>query len=592
MIKKLGFVAIMLLGSLSLSAETLEEAVQHALLANPEVLFSKAQALSATQALKGAKGAYLPTITTRAGIGRESSKSPTTESIDGGDAQTLTRREADIELIENLFAGGAIAAEVKRNQELLNAEEYKLLGVADDTALDVVENYLKVLKEGQLVNLARQNLAEHRRILGMIQERSTAGVGREAELQQAEGRLSLSEANVASAESDYREAVIGFEKVVGEAPLALSWPASMGETVIPRTLDASIQKALDLHPTLKSAYADVEEAKAQYKVAMGTKYPRLDAVLSASANKNLDGLEGDNNDALAMLRVSYDLYRGGADLAKQRETAYQVQEAYEVKNNTILEVEESTRLSWNSWKTAAQRLGLLRHYVAASNQTRSAYQEQFKIGQRTLLDLLDSQNEYYQANIDYTEGNYEEIFSRYRILNSMGVLVPYLKGRVPVTVFNDDLYASHENIQHAWLKVTPETIPKPDLSQTHPKKPLMTEKHSTVDKHQVAGVSQSAQTQVIVPAEWYVQVGVFKNHDEATKLAGDLLGKGMKAFATPYKGNSGMTAVYLGPYEYRGHALLAMKELKQNAHIEGQLVNMAASSGATSTNAAKSSTSA
>jgi adhesin transport system outer membrane protein len=64
--------------------------------------------------------------------------------------------------------------------------------------------------------------------------------------------------------------------------------------------------------------------------------------------------------------------------------------------------------------------------VKSSDTTRASYASQFDIGQRTLLDLLDSENEYFTARSTYANGKYIEIAARYRILNAMGQLLSNL----------------------------------------------------------------------------------------------------------------------------------------------------------------------
>jgi adhesin transport system outer membrane protein len=133
-----------------------------------------------------------------------------------------------------------------------------------------------------------------------------------------------------------------------------------------------------------------------------------------------------NNDAYAMLRLKYNLYNGGTDKARVAERRIQEMEASEIMNRTRRQVEESTRLSWNSLLTSSDRLPKLKAHADATEQTRDAYAKQFNIGQRTLLDLLDSENELYTARSNYIDGQYVELFARYRLLADMGKLVEAL----------------------------------------------------------------------------------------------------------------------------------------------------------------------
>jgi adhesin transport system outer membrane protein len=154
--------------------------------------------------------------------------------------------------------------------------------------------------------------------------------------------------------------------------------------------------------------------------------PRFDLQLGTDWNNHLDGVQYHDNDAYAMVRMQYNLYHGGADQARISETKLQTLEATGVFNRTKRQVEESTRLSWNALQTAIDRLPKLKEHADASERTRDAYAKQFSIGQRTLLDLLDSENELYTARNDYVDAQYVERFAGYRLMADMGRLLDTL----------------------------------------------------------------------------------------------------------------------------------------------------------------------
>jgi adhesin transport system outer membrane protein len=563
-----GFLLVGLALTFPLYADTLYEAVQHGILSNPEVLFNTARGLTAQQQVQRAKGAYLPTVDVTAGFGREYSLNPTTQAIDGPGARTLNRTESGVELRQNLFAGGGIANELKRNIYLCEAQHLKTQGVAEDLALDVVNRYLLVLLSEKLYRYAVTNYQVHRSVFSMIRERSDAGLTREAEMDQAVARLALAEANQISAEANLQEARINYAKVVGKWPSNLVWPRIPKNQELPRNLGQAIEKGLDNHPTVRSAYADIKEAKSQYEVALANFYPRVDLILGASQNRNLDGIPGQNNDRLAMIRMNYNVFRGGSDDAHVRETAYQVQEAYEVKNRALVDLKESIRLSWNAWITAGERIRPLREHVRASRETRGAYQEQFKVGKRTLLDLLDSQNEFYQSEIALVQGENDEAFARYRILNGMGRLVPYLRIKLPVNVANNDIFTSAQN--HILLNKAMDKVPYPDNSD-----------QGLLLAHPVRNINKTRLTPAVVnnntsppplvrPKLWFVSVGRFTTKAEAVALENHLRKLGFGTCIELLQ--NGCFNVIVGPYEYRGHAANAMERLKEVAHVPGILV--------------------
>ena len=562
--------AIILVAVLSSSyaaADTLYDAVQHGMISNPDVLSNTAKGLSAKQGIDKAKGAYYPTIDVTGGFGRERSLNPTTTAIDDTNVAILDRTESAVEFKQNLFAGGGIVNEVKRNQYLSQGQRWKTQGVAEDLALDITKVYLEVLLQERLYTYSISNLQAHRAVFKMIKERADAGISREAEVDQAVARLALAESNKISAQANLQEVRINYAKLVGKWPEHLTWPHIPTNKELPSTLTKALEKGLDNHPTIKSSYADIKQAKAQYEVARAAYYPKVDLVLSASKNRNLSGLIGPNNSDLAAIRMNYNAFRGGADEANVRQTAYQVQEAYEIKNRSLLQLKEAIRLSWNAYTSAALRLRPLKTHVVASRKTRTAYQDEFKVGKRTLLDLLDSQNEYYQAEIELARGQNDEMLSRFRILNGMGRLLYYLKLRLPVNVVNNDVFSSAQT--HVLLNKKMDEIPYPNDTD-HPMllaQPVKNMETTPLNKAIID--KNTTYPQQVTPKLWYVSAGVFSMKSNAVALANRLTGLGFSAFVTQCDNR---LSVLVGPYEYRGHAGNGMERLKELAHVQGVLV--------------------
>lgn len=564
--RKALFVVAMLTSSYT-TADTLYEAVQYGMIANPDILLNTAKGLSAKQAIDKAKGGLYPSIDVTGGFGRQRSVNPTSAAIDDTPSTTLNIVESAVELRQRLFAGGGIINEVKRNQYLTEAQKWKTQGIAEDLALEITKNYFAVLLHERLYAYSIENLKAHKAVFKMIKERATAGITRTAEVDQANARLALAEANKISALADLQEVKINYAKTVGKWPENLQMPHVPARKSLPNNLARIIEKGLDNHPTVKSSYADIKEAKAQYDVARAAYYPEVNLVLNSSKNKNLGGLIGPNDSDTVAVRMNYNAFRGGADAARIRETAYQVQEAYETKNRTLLELKETIRLAWNAYVASALRIQPLKQHVTASRKTRTAYQDEFKVGKRTLLDLLDSQNEYYQSQIELARAENDEILSRYRILNGMGCLLKYLNLRLPVNVVNNDVFSSAQT--NILLNRKMDEIPYPNNTDnpmvlTHPVKNMEKTRltKSMVDKN-------TTYPQQITPKLWYISAGSFRDRNNAIALVKRLNGLGFTAFMSPYKD---LLSVFVGPYEYRGHAGNGMERLKELAHVEGVLV--------------------
>ncbi|NLV87565.1 MAG: TolC family protein, partial [Clostridiales bacterium] len=195
------------------------------------------------------------------------------------------------------------------------------------------------------------------------------------------------------------------------------------DALMPTSLENAMEVARDNNPLLKQAKADVEAANAQYHAAKSPFGPRLDVEGGMTDYDNTAGVEGPSDDRYIMLRMRWNIFRGGADMARLGETKQLSYEAMEINKRTLMQLDQSTALSWNTLVSVRERLPNLKQHVDSALATRDAYTLQFSIGQRTLIDLLDTENEYYTSTVEYVNGQYLELFAGYRLMADMGRLL-------------------------------------------------------------------------------------------------------------------------------------------------------------------------
>lgn len=407
---------ILALSAAQVEAKGLREAVQHTINTNPDILITKNQYLAEREQIRQAKAGYYPTVDVNAGIGPEWSDDK------GIGSRDLTRKELGLRINQNLFLGKLTSSEVARFQAKARATAHKLNGDAETVGLQAVKAYLDVLRRQGLLDLANQSFATHRRIQDQIKLRNESGVGSKADLDQIDTRVALAQSNMVAAKVNYLDAQTAYLRVVGEMPDKLSKVPGLGKD-LPGSLEEAIRLALEKHPILKSAYADVDEATEQHHAANYNNLPRLDLELSANKNDDIDGTEGYQDDASAMLRMRWNLYNGGKDAARRRETAHQINEAKEVRNRTHRQVEESIRLSWAAYQATKQQMAVLQQQIQAGIRTRDAYKEQFQVGDRTLLDILNTETDLLKAREELLNAQQDYLFAQYRIATDLGILM-------------------------------------------------------------------------------------------------------------------------------------------------------------------------
>ncbi|WP_299179186.1 TolC family outer membrane protein [uncultured Neptuniibacter sp.] len=444
-------IAGVLLGAVSTVSysASLEDVVAQGLSENPEVKQAINSRNAVYQEVRQAKAGYLPKVDLALGMGYEWTNNPTTRS-GGNKSVSLTRSEASLSLRQMIFDGFGTRSEVDRQKARAMSADKRLIETAETYALEAARAYIELNRRDALLKQAKETLYNHVKIYDQIKRRSESGLGALASIQQAEGRLALAEVNVLAAENNMLDAKANYLRITGmAAPEDLTYPELIN-VKIPESLSEATEVALANHPTLSVAEADTQAAVAQYNAAKRTLQPRIDFEMDRTWNNDLDGVDGTNEDFTAMFRLRYNLYNGGADLARVRQTQHQIGEAQAIQGKVHREVLQSIELSWNAYSILSRQLPFLEQHVASSQETRNSYQKQFNIGQRSLLDLLDTENEVFSSKNDLTNAMHDQLISQYRVVNGMGTLLDTLNLGLPEPNLGDvqsetDEQASVEN---------------------------------------------------------------------------------------------------------------------------------------------------
>ena len=412
---------------------TLKEAVEIAINTNPEVGSVSNNRRAIDEELRQGRALYLPQIDIRAATGPEYSDNVTVEAR-GKDDITLVRKEGSATLSQLLFDGFFADSEVEKQIARVESAAHRVNETSEFIGLDAVEAYLEVLRHRARVEIAENNVQVHRQRLDQVRARADAGGGNIADVRQAEARLSNAESSLNQVRGDLRDAEALFIRVVGQAPDTLDDPTVPAD-VIPQDVESAVALAIENSPTVRFARADVKAAEADVKQQNASLYPDLRLELGGSINDDIDGRRDTEYDATALVVMRYNLYRGGADVARIREFKYRQAEALDRLRVNERKVAEDTRVSWNAMEVSHNNVDILRREVEANEQTRDVYKQQFEIGQRGLLDLLDADNELFLARDSLVTAEYTELFANYRLLASQGSLQASL-GLTPVEAAN------------------------------------------------------------------------------------------------------------------------------------------------------------
>ena len=429
-----------LLYSAASSAITLEEATYIAMENDPSVRQAISKYNENKNSIDLSRSGYKPSLDLNAGIGRE------TTYNDGADDTKLTRRELSLSFSQPLFRGFQTQNEVKRTKNETEASRWEALIAVENTSLQVAEVYSNVLRFRELLKLSELNLKTHERIYEQLKLKSDTGVGRQSELSLITARLAKAHSNRLAALNNLVDAKSQYLRVVGQLPDENMIHPVPDRDLLPTTLEMAIEQALEKNPAIEVTNWDVQATENAKASTTAANYPQVDFVVERTWDNNIDGTDGPSEDLLAMVRLSYNLYSGGADTQRRKIAEQQITQASEVRKNTIRDTELTVRLAWAAHKAVAAQKRHIQQHVIATKQSQKAYESQFRLGRRTLLDVLDSENELFEARQDYVNADYDEQFSEFRLFNSKGELMRALRIYRPAILGFEDEIEDESNV--------------------------------------------------------------------------------------------------------------------------------------------------
>ncbi len=430
--------------SLSIS---LKDAVATGVSTNPEYGVVASSRRATDEELKQGRALFLPSLDARADAGFEYSNDPATRA-DDNNTEELWRHDVSLTLTQMLFDGWDSKYEVERQKARVASSAHRVRETAELVGLSIVESYLEVMRQRQLLVIARQNVADHISILDQIQDGVDAGRSTQADMEQAKARLSNAQATESSTREALRNAEAQYIREVGDKPGQLNMPVVPFD-VLTASVDDEVEQTLAYSPTLDIFEADIERAHAEAIQTRSTFYPQVDFQVNGRTGYDINGVHDRDTSASALVVANWNLYRGGADMARSREFLHRHQQAKESRAESARQVENDVRQTWASMVASGERAKQFAAQADANTEVVKAYKDQFNLDRRTLLDVLDSQNELFVSRSNTINAEFLEMFAVYRLLALKGALLPTLELEYPreSKVASEDVWSSDEKFE-------------------------------------------------------------------------------------------------------------------------------------------------
>lgn len=399
---------------------TLKDVTQKVVLTNPEVLAKWHAFKAAGGDVDVARAGFFPRIDYTYGTGKEDLKQP------GAADRDYNRNGHVLTLSQMLYDGFATANDVKRLDKTRLMRYFELLDAAEAAALEAGRAYYDVIRYRQLMLLAEANYIEHRSSYELLLRRAQAGAGRRVDVEHAAGRLALAELNLNTEAANLHDVTARYLRLVGEQPPPVMFGPARLEKDHPASQADALRRALKQNPALRAAVENVEAAQHELELRRSAFHPRLDLRLRNDRADNVDGVMGLRQQNVAELVFSYNLFNGGADVARQTVYAERKNQALDLRDKACRDIRQTLSIAYNEVHRLQSQRSSIDLQVNAIEKTRDAYKAQFNIGQRSLLDLLDTENELLNARRTAVNADVDIDLAYLRTQAGMGRLLEFL----------------------------------------------------------------------------------------------------------------------------------------------------------------------
>jgi outer membrane protein, adhesin transport system len=410
------------------AAMSLQEAVQRAVATHPSVDAVRAGRRAAGWEVKAAQSRFLPSLDVHGDVGGQYVDKPHSLPPDRN-AEWRLRRQITGTVTQVLFNGFERANNVYRQAARFDAASFRVMEQSEALGLDAVEAYIDVRRHMDILAIAERNRARMVQISGLVRDLLAGGRVPQSDVDQTIERLAAADAVIAQIRQALEEATAKFRQVVGNDPSRLTAVALPPN--LPQSREAAFTISLNHHPRLQAAGADARAAEFAREQVRGEHYPTISLQGSASYGSDLDGIPGRNVDVTGRVVLTWNLFNGLGTTYRTKALSEQFHRAQFEQQAAARAVQESVERAFAAYRIGGDRLAATREQVEASQRLVRQYEDEYMIGRRSLLDLLDAENAAFSSQFQLASVSAVRVFSAYQLLATMGRLLPTLGVHAP-----------------------------------------------------------------------------------------------------------------------------------------------------------------
>lgn len=419
------------------SAATLVEALAWAYSGNPTLNAARASVRATDENVPRARSGYRPSIFANADAGVDRTEV-------GGVGQTTYPRGIGVSIEQPIFLGFRTKNSVRAAETAVLAERESLRSTEQDVLLDAVTAFMDVAQAQAIVSLRSQNLEFLREQVRAANDRLNVGEGTRTDVAQTNASLALGLSAYSAAVATLAAANATYQMVIGRKPDTIGAVKSV-DGLLPRTLDAALSLGHVNHPAIIAANYNIDVASFNVKVIEGEFLPRV--TLEGDLSHRDGSSQGATDSASIVGRVSVPIYQAGEPDARARqakETLGQRRIEHDLARD---QVRQAIVATWSSLDAARAQIDAADQQVAAQQLVLSGIVEERNVGQRTTLDVLDSQQDLIDAREAQVTARRNRVVAAYSVLAAVGNLSATKLG-LAVSVY--DPKEHHRLVRDKW----------------------------------------------------------------------------------------------------------------------------------------------
>ncbi|MGE4317744.1 MAG: TolC family protein [Deferribacterales bacterium] len=396
---------------------------------NPSVQEKLKNYKSVYQEYEKAKGGYLPTLDFYAGIGHEW----VNNSNSGWENKDSDVSQARLVLREDIFKGFGTQNDIKKSQAKLESAKNQYFDQINRISFETSQQYLTVLRNQVVYDNSNEIIKRQKEYLNIIKDRVDSGVDLASDLERANAKLANLEADNIMKENDYKESLIKLGKLLGRYidGRELVKP-DFDDSLVPVSLQAGMDNMKITNPMLASVHNDIDYQKFNKKQSEKEYYPYIYAELSHDLNNDMGGVDGFERETRAMLMLQYNLFNGIKDKREVQKNTSLIFKAVDTKNRVARDLANDYQLTWSAHNMLGRQVEFLNRNKNALYKVLKTYKNEYKLGKRKIVDIIDLENEIFSVDTKILAANYEILTLKFKILYTLGVLPEALRIATPI----------------------------------------------------------------------------------------------------------------------------------------------------------------